>query len=282
MDLWFTSDIFASAALFLTTTSSLYLFFFLSLRNTQRFGCVHGTMLLWIRLFLSFSPPSKAPTRLLSLYTRKRCDVLQVRTKVQTGYIWMENKVHRCPGHKDQVLLKWRWRCIWYILYGIKSAYIPFTCEPSREMLTPAQVSKKGNVITLQEMKSACTRLKLALNCYNITVFDVCQANNKAFSNSFFLNVFSSKIIATINFEKCKGAGVSAGEITIVMIPSYGEFFFFLLFSTFFASKKVMVTIFSFQPPSKLLSHPHWWNVEPLFFLFLSFAAMLKAFWPTK
>lgn len=45
---------------------------------------------------------------------------------------------------------------------------------------------------------------KLPLNCYNITAFDMCRPNNRAFRTSFFLTLSPSEIIATINFDNAR------------------------------------------------------------------------------
>lgn len=67
--------------------------------------------------------------------------------------------------------------------------------------LKPLKEAQNG--ITLQE-KQICLHLtKLPLNCYNITVFDMCL-HNKAFYTSFFLTVSPSKIIGTINFDNAR------------------------------------------------------------------------------
>lgn len=83
--------------------------------------------------------------------------------------------------------------------------------------------------------------------------------------------------------------GSSAGRTAVLIIPSRGGFFFFFLFFTFSAFSKVMVTIFSFHSHSGLFLSVvgEMWSrcfggFLLFFFLFLSFGAMLKAFWPTK
>lgn len=113
---------------------------------------------------------------------------------------------------------------------------------------------------------------KLPLNCYNITAFDMCQPNNRAFRTSFFLTLSPSEIIATINFDnareqrhslKKKEKEKSKIKITILIIFFPAVYFLCL--------SKVMVTIFSFQSHSRPLSLTHWRNVKPLLFFFPCF-----------
>lgn len=151
-------------------------------------------------------------------------------------------------------------------------------CDLLYESLSPVKIAKKKkkiteNGITLLGKKNCVHPTKLPLNCYNITAFDMCRPNNRAFRTSFFLTLSPSEIIATINFDnareqrhslkKKKEKEKSKIKITILIIFFPAVYFLCL--------SKVMVTIFSFQSHSRPLSLTHWRNVKPLLFFFPCF-----------
>lgn len=147
-------------------------------------------------------------------------------------------------------------------------------CDLLYESLSPVKIAKKNNREWHHSArKKNCVHpTKLPLNCYNITAFDMCQPNNRAFRTSFFLTLSPSEIIATINFDnareqrhslKKKEKEKSKIKITILIIFFPAVYFLCL--------SKVMVTIFSFQSHSRPLSLTHWRNVKPLLFFFPCF-----------
>lgn len=85
-----------------------------------------------------------------------------------------------------------------------KKVYVIVICSmsPFHQLKSLKKITENG--ITLLEKKNCVHPTKLPLNFYNITAFDMCRPNNRAFRTSFFLTLSPSEIIATINFDNAR------------------------------------------------------------------------------
>lgn len=82
------------------------------------------------------------------------------------------------------------------------------------------------------EKKKICLHpTKLPLNCYNITVFDMCRPDNRAFRTSLFLSVSPCKIIGTINFDNAREQRYPAKNNHLDYSFSWRIFFFYSVLS---------------------------------------------------